>query len=140
MEKIVSPQIVERIVKSVDPNLEVLGFTCELGSSVGDNYMSIMYAVKIQVNNFNTTGDKSNLSIMLKTMPKNDIRIQMINDMGAFEKEMDVFQKVFPQMLDFQRSCGLEESEIFTAYPHCYCTFHDGKNDYIAMEDLRDKK
>lgn len=101
----------------------------------GDNYMSIMYAVEILLINGNNDPEK--LDVMLKTMPKNALRVKEINDMTAFVKEVNMYTQVIPEMIKFQEDKGLERSQIYSGWPTCFVTFQDGLNDYLAMEDLR---
>ncbi|XP_021962222.2 uncharacterized protein LOC110857917 isoform X2 [Folsomia candida] len=97
--------------------------------------MSIMYAVEILLINGNNDPEK--LDVMLKTMPKNALRVKEINDMTAFVKEVNMYTQVIPEMIKFQEDKGLERSQIYSGWPTCFVTFQDGLNDYLAMEDLR---
>src|SRR5690348_793469 len=85
---VVTRQVVEKIMKSYDPSLEVLDFTSEAGSNIGDNYMAIMYSVDIRVKNPKKNDEISTHHVMLKTMPLNPARQGMINESGAFVKEV----------------------------------------------------
>lgn len=97
--------------------------------------MSIIYSVKILLNNGPTLTE--NLDIMLKAMPRAVSRQEMINEMAAFVKEGNMYTQVFPEIIKFQEELGLLKAELFSCWPTCYATFHDGANDYLALEDLR---
>jgi hypothetical protein len=136
VEEVVTKEIVEEIIKSHNPNLELVDYSARLGSEVGDNYMSIMYAVDINAKS-KATGSEESFHIMLKTLPRNNFRQQMINEMKAFEKEGKMYNEVFQDFITFQKEKGLEDGEMFTAFPKCYSSFFNGTTDYLAMEDLR---
>lgn len=138
MEEIVTKEVIENIVKAYDPDMELVTFTSVPGTQAGDNYMSIMYAVDIEIKS-KKTGKTSPLNVMLKTMPRSAFRQQMINDCAAFIKDGRMYDTVFPEFIKFQKEQGLEDGEIYRGFPECYATFHDGKTDFIAMENLRIK-
>ncbi|CAG7835049.1 unnamed protein product [Allacma fusca] len=136
VEEIVTTEVVEDILKSHNADLDLLDFSARLGSQLGDNYMSIMYAVDINAKS-RTTGIAEVFHIMLKTLPRNNFRQQMINEMKAFEKESKMYGEVFEDFIAFQKEKGLEDGEMFSAFPKCYSSFCNGTTDYLAMEDLR---
>jgi hypothetical protein len=120
--------------------MELIDFSAKLGTQIGDNYMSIMYSVEINLKH-RKTGDAQTIHVMLKTMPRNAMRQQMINESGAFVKDVNMYKQVFPEMIAFQKAKGLKKDEFFQGWPECYTTFvsEDGTSDYLGMEDLKVK-
>jgi hypothetical protein len=92
-EEAATPEILNAIVQGYNPDCKIVDSTAELGTAVGDNYMSIMYAIKMKLKN-QKTGSEETLEVMLKTMPRNMIRQQMINDCGAFIKDSKMYNEV----------------------------------------------
>ncbi|ODN01236.1 putative tRNA (guanine(10)-N2)-dimethyltransferase [Orchesella cincta] len=137
MEDIVTADVLQDIIKGYNkPDMKLVSFDAQPGSNIGDNYMSIMYALEIQLQN-EKSGEKETLHVMLKTIPRNVFRIEMINEMKAFQKEAIIYQQVFPMLVETQKEKEVPSSELFTAWPICYATHVDGATDYLAMENLK---
>lgn len=137
IEEIVTPDILDAIIKNNNrPDLEFVDFDAKAATKAGDNYMSLIYSVTI---NFKTkTGEKEVLPVILKVLPRNEIRIKMITDANIFVRDVNMYDKVLPALERFQREVvGLSKDEIYTPWPKCFACKTDGKNDYIAMEDLK---
>ncbi|XP_021962169.1 uncharacterized protein LOC110857863 [Folsomia candida] len=137
LEEAVSSTIVQKIASAYKPDAIVVSYSVKPGTKPGDNYMSVMYAVEILLKN--GSNNPENIDVMLKTMPKNPLRIREINEMAAFVKEANMYTQLFPGMVKFQEGKGLERSQIFSGWPTCFATFQNGIDDYLAMEDLRGK-
>jgi len=103
--------------------------------------MSIMYAVSIEAR-CRVSGKVEKLNAMVKTMPRNQARVTMLNDTQAFPKEVKMYQTVFPSLIKFQEERGVEEGAIFAPWAKSYASLlsSDGKDDYIALQDLRDEQ
>lgn len=136
MEEIVTQDVIESIVKGVDTDLELVDFTAVPGTEIGDNYMSVMYAVDIEAKS-RKTSETQKIRTMLKTMPRHPMRQQMIVEFQAFVREQKMYDEILPAFLKFQKQHGISDQELFTQYPKCYSTFCDGKSDYLALENLR---
>jgi len=92
-EEVVTPEIQNAIIAGYNPDCEMIDFKSKLGTAVGDNYMSIMYSISLNLRN-KKTGLEETVDIMLKTMPRNVIRQQMINECGAFIKDAKMYTEV----------------------------------------------
>lgn len=59
-----------------------------------------------------------------------------------FEREVFFYQTLAPEFLKFQRERGLEEMEIFAAFPKCFKAICDEEKGIyiIILEDLRPKQ
>lgn len=137
-EEVVTPEIVDKLITGYNPDCSLVDFSAKLGTKIGDNYMSIMYSVSLNLLN-RKTSEPVKLDVMLKTMPRNPMRQQMINDSGAFIKDANIYDQVLPRMITFQEEKGLGVGDIVAAWPKCYVTFNDGTADYLGMEDLKVK-
>lgn len=137
IEEIVTPDIIKAILKSYNrPDLQLVDFHAEPATEVGDNYMSLIYAVKFNFKN--NSGGSEMLPVMLKVLPRNEIRVKMINEGNVFVRDVNMYNQVLPAMEHFQREvAGLSEQEIFTPWPKCFACKADGKTDFLAMEDLK---
>ncbi|CAL8134890.1 unnamed protein product [Orchesella dallaii] len=137
LEDIVTAEVLQEIIKGYNkPDLKLVSFNAQPGTKAGDNYMSIMYALEILLKN-EKNGETETLHVMLKTIPRNVFRMEMINEMKAFKKEASIYHVVFPLMVDTQKEKGIPASELFTAWPICYATHLDGATDFLAMENLK---
>lgn len=142
VEEIVTPDILNAILKeynsSQERNVELVDWEAKLGTVAGDNYMSIIYALKMTLKN--AKGDSVSLPVMLKVLPRNEIRVKIINDGNVFLREVYMYEKIIPAMEEFLRErLPPAEAEVCARWPKCFASKTDGKGDYLAMEDLKAK-
>ncbi|CAL8099548.1 unnamed protein product [Orchesella dallaii] len=136
-EDVITPNILSAIMDGYNrPELNLVDFQAKQGTIAGDNYMSIMYSLNINLEN-ETSGDSKLLPIMLKVLPRNEFRLKMIRDANIFVRDVNMYKMVLPAMEKFQREVGLEEEDIIKPWPKCYACETDGENDFLAMEDLK---
>lgn len=139
LEEIITPTVLNNILKGYKPSepLKCLSFDAEVATQVGDNFMSVIYATNIHLQNENTK-EKETLQVMLKCLPWTEVRQEMINEMELFSKEADMYQNVFPLLENFQRvDLRLPESLVYVGWPKCYAAHLDRKSDYLALENLK---
>lgn len=135
MEEIVTPEVLQAVVAGYKPDVKIVKFEARPGSKIGDNYMSIMYAVDIDLED--KEKNMETLQIMLKTIPRNAMRAEMINEMKAFQKEALVYLEIFPVLDRTQLEREISKRHLFTPWPKCYAAYVDGSTDYLAMENLK---
>lgn len=138
LEEIVTNDVLREIIKGYKPELELVSWQAKPGTTIGDNYMSIMYSVQLELQNKGCGEEgKETLEIMLKTIPRNAYRADMINEMKAFKKESNIYQNVFPAFIQLQKEQEFAKEKLFTPWPKCFAAHVDGKTDFLAMENLK---
>ncbi|ODN02157.1 hypothetical protein Ocin01_04497 [Orchesella cincta] len=136
-EDVITPTIISAILDGYNhPELSLVDFQAKQGTMAGDNYMSIMYSLNINLKNA-TSGDSQALPVMLKVLPRNEFRLKMIRDANIFVRDVNMYKMVLPSMEEFQKKAGFEADEIIRPWPTCYACKTDGENDFLAMEDLK---
>lgn len=136
MEEVVTPDVVNQVISSYKPGAKLVSYSAYLATKTGDNYLSIIYATDILLEDPSTKHVEL-LQVMLKTIPRSEMRLEMINDLGAFRKEADVYSNVFPYLVQFQEDLGIPPELQVAPWPKCYTLHVDGKTDFLAMENLR---
>ncbi|XP_075157004.1 pinkman [Haematobia irritans] len=107
-------------------------YQIQLVGKKGDNYMGIVYRIKVVSNNKQTT------KIILKVPPQNELRRQQFFARPGFLREALAYEQFLPLTLDFQKSKGLEDLLQFIEYPLCHFTLTEEYNEAICMNDLQD--
>ncbi|ODN05077.1 hypothetical protein Ocin01_01607 [Orchesella cincta] len=128
-----SHEFLSKILKPHYPNLKLVTFDLARGTSAGDNYMSIIYSLKLKVENTDGCPQSSNskyseISLVLKALPTNPPILKYMRELKAFEKEVVMFQSVFPELCE-----NLE----YESLPKAIYTFCDSEDSYVIMEDLK---
>ncbi|XP_050071852.1 uncharacterized protein LOC126559723 [Anopheles maculipalpis] len=102
-------------------------------TEAGDNFVSIMYRVKVTVRMAGTT-DQRIVSLIVKALPRLGLSEEMISAMNVFPKEMAVYAEILPAFEQLYREQGVD----VTFGPRClkHCT---EPTDIIVMEDLKDR-
>lgn len=138
VEEIITPEVLASVIKGYKPdsNLKLLSFDAKLATKVGDNYFSVMYATDIRLEDPKTKHQET-LHAMLKTIPRSEVRQEMINEIKMYHKETEIYRKLFPLLQKTQTELGLPTSIQFSSWPKSYASHVDGKTDYLAMENLR---
>lgn len=140
IEDIVTPEVLSAILRNYDGEgcWELVDWEGKLGTIAGDNYMSLIYAVKISLKKKVGCGEETQvLPVMLKVLPRNEMRVKHINEANIFVKDVSMYDKIIPAIEKFQRQTLSEQEEVCTPWPKCYASKVDGKNDFLAMEDLK---
>ncbi|XP_052902861.1 uncharacterized protein LOC128310296 [Anopheles moucheti] len=103
-------------------------------TEAGDNFVSIMYRVKVTVLMGNTGADRRIVSLIVKALPRLGLSEEMISALNVFPKEMAVYTEILPAFEQLYREQGVQ----VTFGPRClkHCT---DPTDIIVMEDLKDR-
>ncbi|XP_055609861.1 uncharacterized protein LOC129756854 isoform X2 [Uranotaenia lowii] len=103
----------------------------EIATSKGDNYGSIMYRVKLDVED-RTRNSTNSFSVVVKTRPTG-IAAELAG--RQFTKEIEMFTKFIPAFEKLYRDKGADVK----IGPKCYKVCRDVPNDIMVMEDLLTK-
>lgn len=81
------------------------------------------------------------LNLFCKSAPETAERRKVFSTHKFFKREILMYTRVLPAMLEFQQEKGLTDDGIFQAYPKCYFTLADDQNEQylLILEDLRAK-
>lgn len=135
-DEVCTPPILAKMVTAYNPDCELVSSSAKFATKPGDNYMSILYAVQIQLKN-KVTGDAEEMNVMFKTIPRDPIRQVMLQESASFIKDINFYHKLIPAFKKFQLDAGIEGDEVVEPWPGCYATLLDGKEDYVAMQNLK---
>lgn len=110
-------------------------FKADQSSTVGDGSIGLIYKATI----LEIDSDKK-LDVVVKFPPVSQERRNDFGAMELFEREVYVYNEVFPELMKFQQEKKIEESIGFCNFPKCYfAEFNEEKDDsIIIMEDLRE--
>lgn len=76
--------------------INIYKLTITNGSSAGDNYCSEIYRAKIVYGHSGAKGIK--ISLIVKAMPYQEHRGPVLEDLNVFDKEVDMYTKIIPEM------------------------------------------
>jgi hypothetical protein len=113
--------VLEEIVK--EEGLVNTRIKVESGSSKGDNYVSVIYRVKVNGQRASDQGselESDALTFIFKCLPENKIRRKEMNLHTYFNNEAKFYNKVLPGYVSFlrERGAGVENTLCCTA--KCY--------------------
>lgn len=105
-------------------------------SKHGENFLGIVKAVTLT-----NTATGQPLHLIYKIPPHNRARRKHFKSVLPFGREIDVYTKLLPAFVQFQRDRGLRECDSFLSYPKLYAIESDVENDdyLLIMDDLRTK-
>ncbi|XP_055706875.1 uncharacterized protein LOC129803985 [Phlebotomus papatasi] len=91
-----------------DEKLTITNLKLVPGTKPGDHFASIMFKAIVS---YNTKGKSvSSRSLVIKTMPvESGLKKDMLSDMPIFEREIDMYTKVLPEMKRIMESIGDHE-------------------------------
>uniref|UniRef100_A0A182JZK9 CHK kinase-like domain-containing protein n=1 Tax=Anopheles christyi TaxID=43041 RepID=A0A182JZK9_9DIPT len=102
-------------------------------TEAGDNFVSIMYRVKVTVL-LNSEQEPKIVSLIVKALPQMGLSEEMILSMNVFPKEMAVYTELLPAFEALYREHGMEVAFGPRCLKHC-----NEPTDIIVMEDLKDR-
>lgn len=110
-------------------DFEILSFKVSMGSKPGDNYMSIIYTIDVDLK---VEGVPLKRSLLIKCYPNHPGRQQFANKSNFFFKEMEVYSKWIPELERMQREVvGLGEGERvklpYAPFVHGECIDFDSR-------------
>ncbi|KAL5274238.1 hypothetical protein ACFFRR_000788 [Megaselia abdita] len=121
------------VADAVDDFLMITKFSPKSGSAAGENYASIMLRIDFEVKL--KDGSNREFSLMVKTAQDGE-NAQMIADMGIFDKEIEVYEKLLPAFEELYSSKGIN----VTFGPKSYKLSKQPPTDTIVMEDLKQRE
>lgn len=102
-------------------------------TEAGDNFVSIMYRVKLTVL-LNAEQDPKIVSLIVKALPQLGLSEEMITSMNVFPKEMAVYTEILPAFEALYSERGVNVAFGPRCLKHC-----TEPTDIIVMEDLKDR-
>ncbi|XP_035700971.1 uncharacterized protein LOC118433293 [Folsomia candida] len=137
-EEVITTNLIKKILHGHDPDAKLVSYSAKLGNKTGDNFMSVIYSADILFTNSSSSEEK--LKVMVKTMPRNEFRVEELNKVAAFAKEVKMYAHVLPEMVRFQKENKIKDGEIMADWPACLASFSNGGvDDFVAMGNLRGK-
>lgn len=130
-------ELTDYMKESMDKVAISEGFTnyelkVDQGSAVGDGFVGKIYKVTIE-----EIGFFKKLDLVIKFPPDNR---NAFGAMDLFQREVFVYNELFPELVKFQNEKKIESSTGFFNFPKCYfAEFSVERNEsVIIMEDLRE--
>ncbi|EDS39359.1 CHKov1 [Culex quinquefasciatus] len=123
--------VVEKKLHLRNGNYYITKLEVSIATSKGDNYGSVMYRCKINVENkANNSGES--FSVIVKTRPTG-MAAEFSDALNPFAKEIEMYEKLIPafEALYLDKDAGVEIG------PRCLKTCETVPSDVIVMEDLR---
>ncbi|XP_055548805.1 uncharacterized protein LOC129732203 [Wyeomyia smithii] len=127
-------QALEDLLRKELPNSDLSSLKIQAGSNKGDNYSCIIYRAQVK------TGNKSTVSIIAKLPPQDETRRKQFFVRACFEREILMYSEVFPMMMEFQRSKGVDPNEGFSHIPTYLQGSLTDHEEAIFMRDLCEEK
>lgn len=136
------PEYVTKVFHKIAGDLNFIDFeiSTKAGSKNGDNFIGVMIAVALSgTRDINGEHVSDTVHLLVKLPPDNKQRREQFHSDLVFDRELLIYSKVFPAFAAFQREKGLNDDEMFSAYPKVYASEFDSENDshILVMEDLR---
>lgn len=91
---------------------EVDTFTTKLGTNPGDNYLSIIHAVKVHFH-----GELEPYHYLIKCYPNHPSRREFLDVMDVFAKELFLYADFLPQLKQLVEKNGAENIATFSTAP-----------------------
>ncbi len=110
------------------PKSELVDFELKKRNILGENFMSAIYQLNLKITEEN---DTKSVKMILKALPANPLLLKSARGMKAFEKEVAMFQQIFPEMMSVDNR--------FTSIPKHVSSSLDDQETYVLMEDLTAK-
>lgn len=110
--------------------INILSWDFSEANAKGDNYLSTVNRIKV---NGTVDGKEVQVSLVVKSLPNNIGRRNTYRSTDFFRNEIVVYTEVLPKLEEFVKN--KTQSQILYV-PRHFASVMDGKNDYIAMEDV----
>ncbi|XP_050510940.1 uncharacterized protein LOC126887445 [Diabrotica virgifera virgifera] len=130
-DPITLPHVVRENLEALLKELNISEYDLNFskGSSKGDNYLGIITKVKVVELN----GSRI-LNLVIKSAPqalefRNYIKIEILH-----EREVFMYEQVFPELVKFQENANLKD--IFNPTPFCYKTSVTAPYEHLIFEDM----
>lgn len=138
------PDYLLNILAKIAKNENFLEYNIDTnsGSKHGDNFLGVMTSATINgIKNENGVEIKTELHLLCKTPPANEIRRKNFKSGIVFDREIYIYSTLLPAFVQFQQEKGLSVSDSFLSFPKVYAYETDVENGthILVMEDLRSK-
>ncbi|XP_069690925.1 uncharacterized protein [Periplaneta americana] len=115
-----------------DPDLTVTSTQVERATALGDNFLSVMYRVTVQVKRGDKTEERS---LIVKTEPTMEAMVQVAAKGVVFEREVKMLRDIIPEMNRLLEEIMPGKCQPFGAK---FIYSHKGtENNVIVLEDLK---
>lgn len=114
----------------------------ENGAKNDDGYVGALLHITLSgLRNVDGEKKSDECSLTCKLLPENLTQCELFNVHQLFEREVEMYNNIFPIFTDFQLEKGLTDKNGFTHFPKCYFAISDPiRNQYaIIMDDFRAK-
>lgn len=124
----------EQLLKKVkgDSSIKVQSLDVKYALPKGENYASVIYRVQVVFHRKDLSEEISR-SYIVKGMAQTELAIEKLGEYNVYEKEMDVYEIVVPELKRLSRSLG-DRSEL---YPSALTVDRD--HSVIIFDDLSKK-
>ncbi|KAJ9582751.1 hypothetical protein L9F63_022896 [Diploptera punctata] len=128
-------EFLEKVFKSEDlkEDLKVVSFDTKLATAAGDNYLSLMYRVSVQIT---TRGQSEKRSLIIKCQPAGEAIHKVTTDYQVFEFEAKMLQEVLPAMHKLLQEANIENFSPFSA--KCLYSHFGAPAHILVLEDLKE--
>ncbi|XP_067004309.2 uncharacterized protein [Anabrus simplex] len=126
--------LLQEVLRNIHPaqEISIVNKDIQLAVGKGENYLSIIYRVEVQYKRGNT-GNIENHHLILKGYPDGDFVRNLINDMGIFDRELNIYQSALPAIYKFA-----EERFNHDQIPYISSkSFKTSRPDTVVLEDLK---
>ncbi|XP_058819927.1 uncharacterized protein LOC131682462 [Topomyia yanbarensis] len=128
-----SHRMLQELVRA-ELNTDEFTLDISAGSNKGDNYSCIIYRGRATCRR---TGKQ--VSVIVKIPPQNEIRRKQFFVRPSFEREISVYNEIFPLIMEFQRSKGLTVEDSFHQVPHYLGSSLVDHEEVLLMRDLKEE-
>ncbi|KAF2904038.1 hypothetical protein ILUMI_02135 [Ignelater luminosus] len=127
---------VQTHVEKLINELGITNYTINVvpGSVIGDNYLGVI--AKVTVTGKDKNGENKVTNFIVKSAPQNEVYRTLTSIRSAFDREIYMYSKVFPEFIKFQ-----EERRIlnpFKSIAKFYKSTMENKNEAVIMEDMKE--
>ncbi|CAD7091898.1 unnamed protein product [Hermetia illucens] len=129
---LITKDLFEDVLEKQFGKCSITDFQVKESSGGGENYMSCMFRVHIEVEK--EDGTTGSYDYIVKLMPPNDPQAELKKSMAAFPKEVEMYEKLVPQFEQAFHEIGVDTE--FS--PKCWKTMNDPQ--LLIMEDLTTRK
>lgn len=112
----------------------------DIGSQNGDGFVADMVKIFLTGKRIvNETLQPDHLDLICKMIPESQVRRDIFCTEIVFEREVAMYNRFLPQLINFQKEKGLTNENGFYGFPTCYYAISDiAKNEHmLIMKDLR---
>lgn len=134
-DSLVLTQEVQAHVEKLIKELAITNHTIDIsaGSLRGDNYLGVI--AKATVHGKDKSGENKVLHLIVKSAPKNEVYRTLTPIRCAFDREIYMYSKVFPEFAKLQKERGILKP--FQSFAKFYKSTMEDMNEAVIMEDMK---